>query len=124
MPLINRPKKNYNRKRQQNDLDKKKRNEIYNSSMWRKIRECKVISNPVCEVCEMENKVSLTEDIHHLISFTDYTGVERDAIAFDYNNLISVCKYHHNLLHHGFLKGATTLEEIEERIKNNEDKPL
>lgn len=121
---INKPKKNYNRKRQQNDLDKKKRNEIYNSSTWRNMRKAKAMENPICQICEMENKVSLTEDVHHLNSFTEYNGKERDAIAFDYNNLISVCKYHHNLLHHGFLKGATTLEEIEERIKNNEDKPL
>lgn len=124
MPTINKPKKNYNRKLQQKNLDKKKRSEIYNSSMWRNMRMAKQMANPLCQICEMENKVTLAEDIHHLISPFGYNGTERDAVAFDYNNLISVCKYHHNLLHHGYLKGATTLEEIAERIKYNEDKPL
>ena len=82
------------------------------------------MANPLCEVCEMENKTALTDDIHHLVSFTSFIGAERETVAFDYNNLIAVCKYHHNLLHHGYLKGATTLEEIEQRIKNNEEKPL
>lgn len=124
MPYINKPKKNYNKKKQQNDIDRKKRSEVYNSSTWRKLRLAKQMANPLCEVCEMENKTTLTEDIHHLVSYTQFTGAERDAVAFDYNNLIAVCKYHHNLLHHGFLKGATTLEEIEERLNNNEEKPL
>lgn len=119
MPTIKKPKKS-----QKNNIDRQKRSEVYSTSTWRKLRLAKQMANPLCEVCQMENKTALTEDIHHLVSFTQFTGVERDAVAFDYNNLIAVCKYHHYLLHHGFLKGATTLEEIEQRINNNEETPL
>lgn len=124
MPTIKKNKRNYNRKREQTDLDKQKRNEVYNSATWRKMRLAKQMANPVCEVCEMENKVSLTEDIHHLITFTNLTGTERDAVAFDYKNLIALCKLHHWEIHHGHLKGATTLEEIEERVNNKQNEPL
>lgn len=125
MPTINKPKK---KKNTDSDLDKKKRSEVYNSAMWRKMRLTKQMQNPLCEVCAMQNKIVLAEDIHHLVSFTKFNGAERDAIAFDSNNLISLCKQCHNLIHHGYLKGATSKEEIADRIKlhnnENEDKPL
>lgn len=119
---INKPKRNYNKKREQNDLDRKNRQKVYQSKMWEELRKAKNMENPICQVCEMINKVNLTQEIHHLRSFTKYVGNERDAVAYNYNNLIALCKYHHYLFHHGYLQGATTLEEIEERVKKNEDK--
>jgi len=121
MPTIFKHKKNYNPKKQQNDLEKKKRSEIYNSSRWRKMRLAKQMENPICEICKMLNKVSLTEDIHHLVSFTNLTGNERDAVAFDYNNLIALCKQHHNDIHHGWLKGAKSKEEIKQYIEAHKE---
>lgn len=120
MPTINKPKK---KKNTDSNLDKKKRMEVYNKALWRKMRLSKQMEKPLCEVCEMQGKTVLAEDTHHLISFSKYNGAERDAIAFDYNNLISLCKQCHNLIHHGYLKGATTKEEIADRIKlHNEEK--
>ena len=124
MPYINKPKKNYNAKRQQRDIDKKKRAEVYNTALWRRMRVAKQMAHPICEICDMIGRVNLTEDIHHLRSFTEYSGTERDAIAYDYNNLLAVCKEHHQLLHHGYLQGATTLEEIKERIEIHENQSL
>ncbi len=120
MPTINKPQK---KKNTDSELDKKKRMEVYNKALWRKMRLSKQMEKPLCEVCEMQGKTVLAEDTHHLISFSKYNGAERDAIAFDYNNLISLCKQCHNLIHHGYLKGATTKEEIADRIKlHNEEK--
>ncbi|MBR5842194.1 MAG: hypothetical protein IKY64_06260 [Bacteroidaceae bacterium] len=31
-------------------------------------------------------------DIHHIDSFTKYSGVKKLAVAYNYSNLLSVCK--------------------------------
>lgn len=122
MPTIFKPKKT--KKNPDTILNDKQRHEVYNTALWRKMRLAKQMQNPLCEVCEMQGKTVLAEDIHHLISFSKYTGAERDAIAYDSNNLISLCKQCHNLIHHGYLKGASTKEEIADRIElhNKEEK--
>ena len=40
------------------------------------------------------------EDIHHIDSFMNYTGTKRLAKAFDFNNLMSICKECHAKEHH------------------------
>ena len=40
------------------------------------------------------------EDIHHIDSFMNYTGTKRLAKAFDFNNLMSICKECHAKKHY------------------------
>lgn len=58
------------------------------------------MDNPLCEVCLLAGKVTLAIDIHHIISFlsTDNSN-KRSDLAFDYNNLQSVCKNCHQKIH-------------------------
>ena len=57
------------------------------------------MNNPLCELCLQKDKIVPAVDIHHRDSFTNYTGLARVAKAYDYNNLLSVCKECHSELH-------------------------
>lgn len=109
MPYINKPQK----RKPQNCINRKDAQAIYQSKIWKKLREAKRMMNPVCQVCELEGKTTLTEDIHHLIPFsTGKTEEERRALAFDFDNLISVCKHCHNRLHKTDLRGCQSIDAI------------
>ena len=67
---------------------------VYQDRRWRKLRAYKFKTNPLCELCELEGKTTQADEIHHIIPFE----VNPD-LAFDYDNLISVCVAHHKYLH-------------------------
>lgn len=97
MPYINKP------KRRSNDIGNiydAERRKIYNSTRWRKLREWKFICNPLCEECLKLNKIVKAEDIHHIKSFMSVDDVsERTRLAYDFDNLQSLCKQCHQKKH-------------------------
>lgn len=98
MPTINkqpRKKPDYT-KRGDNILAAK----IYNTPQWKNLRKIKLMSNPVCEMCLEQGKVSPTEEIHHITPIlTGKDELEMMDLAFNYDNLISLCKECHHSLH-------------------------
>lgn len=97
MPTIYKPKKTYRKNDNQHDAERRK---IYNSERWRRLRAMKFAASPLCEMCEMENKTVPAEDIHHIISFMSTTDPEqRYFLAYNMNNLMSLCKKHHQEIH-------------------------
>ena len=114
MPYINKPKRKYYGSDKQ---AYKKRQKIYQNPLWQKMRLAKLMEHPTCAVCEMEGKIKLAMDVHHIISFVKgKTEAEQEALAFDYNNIIPLCKECHWEIHHGYLKGATSLEQIKQYV--------
>lgn len=118
MPTINRKINKHQRPRNVTQ-NMKSRQEIYNTDLWKRLREMKRMNFPLCEVCNIEGKITPVADIHHLISFTHKEEAEKLRLAYDYDNLISVCKNCHTRLHQGDLKGCKTLEEIAARLNLN-----
>lgn len=61
-----------------------------------------MMDNPLCEVCLANDIITVGEDIHHIISFlsTDDSD-KRSNLAYDYNNLQTVCKTCHQKIHNG-----------------------
>ncbi|MDR1556806.1 MAG: HNH endonuclease [Tannerellaceae bacterium] len=99
MPTIYKPKKP---QRKDDTLRRKERREIYSSTRWQKLREWKMINNPLCEKCLEKDRVSPTEDIHHIISFMSTEDpLQRKQLAYDYDNLMSLCKECHQKIHNG-----------------------
>lgn len=80
------PKQRYN-----NTIAERKR--VYNTTLWRKLRQSKLMTNPICEVC----KTNTAEDVHHIKTFVNQNNWQ--DLAFDFNNLISVCRLCHNDIH-------------------------
>ena len=118
MPTIPRLKDSKKNKPQTEDVARKKRMQVYNNPLLIAIRKRKRQQNPLCEICLLEGKVTPTEDIHHLISYSNgRTQEERDLLAFDYQNTISLCKEHHSACHTGNYKGCYSLQEIKERYE-------
>ncbi len=97
MPTIYKPKK---AKKKEKKLYEEERRKIYKSTRWRKLRALKIAEQPLCEMCLKEGKTTIAEDVHHIESFMSTDDkVLRIALAYDYENLMSICKMHHQMIH-------------------------
>lgn len=97
MPTIYRPKKKQPKSGNQYDAERRK---IYNSERWRRLRAWKFACDPLCELCLQKDVVAPTEDIHHIVSFMSTDNPEqRKFLAYDYENLQSLCKQCHQRVH-------------------------
>ncbi len=114
MPTLNKGKGRRSR-READDLNRRDRMAIYNTARWRRMRVLQLMAQPLCQVCEGCGRTELAVDVHHLRSFTGFEGAARRMVAFDPDNLISLCKVCHQAVHHGYLKGAASLAEMIER---------
>lgn len=94
MPTLNKAKRQNN-----NSTKRKERQEVYNTSKWRKLRESKLLEHPLCEVCLAKGIITPAIDVHHIDSFMNYEGLKRLEKAYNYNNLQSICKECHTKLH-------------------------
>ena len=97
MAYIHRKKDNRNRHL---EMKRKERMKIYNSQRWRDMRDWKMVENPLCEMCLKEDRVTPVEEIHHMTSFMSTDDpIKRTNLAFDYGNLMSICKTCHQRIH-------------------------
>ena len=79
---------------------RKERQDIYNTSKWRKLRDAKLLNNPLCEVCLANNIITPADDIHHIISFLSTNDqLKRLELAYNYDNLQSICRKCHQKEH-------------------------
>lgn len=96
MPTITKRKK----QPQTSSLAQKDRIKIYNSVRWREVRRVKLMNDPLCEMCAEEGRTAPAEDIHHITSFMSTNDpVKRRWLAYDYSNLMSLCKQCHQKIH-------------------------
>jgi 5-methylcytosine-specific restriction endonuclease McrA len=66
--------------------------DIYQDKRWKTIRQAKFEENPLCELCEAAGRVTQTEEVHHKRPFqTGTTPEEIEILAFDWDNLQSLC---------------------------------
>lgn len=83
-----------------NNMYNQARRKIYDSERWRRLREWKLINNPLCELCLKDGNTVPAEDIHHIVSFMEVDDInERKRLAYDYDNLMSLCKRCHQRIH-------------------------
>ena len=94
MPTLQKPSKQKSRTFKREDRQK-----IYQSTKWKKLREVKLMNDPLCEICLSKGIIKPAVDIHHIDSFMNYTGNRRLETAYNYNNLKSLCKECHSELH-------------------------
>lgn len=96
MPTINKNKKS----NKSNTVNEQVRKSVYMTSRWRKLREAYLINHPLCEMCLKEGKITPAIDVHHIISFVDIIDLlRRKEVAYDYNNLMALCKVCHQKIH-------------------------
>lgn len=98
----------------------KARRKVYNSRQWRDgLRLVQLRKQPLCEVCLALGDITAGHDVHHRVSMNK-AKTESDFydLAYDEDNLATLCQYHHSLLHSKY-KGKT----VEELITILKDKP-
>lgn len=99
MPYIVKPKPKQTRK-----VNVEDRQSIYQSTKWKKLRSAKLMQQPLCEICLENGVITPADDVHHIDSFLNYSGNQRLYKAFDFANLMSVCKECHGKIHSGIIK--------------------
>lgn len=99
MPNIYKPKKAVKKRTDKYDADRRK---VYQSQRWRMLRLAKLSDVPLCEMCSKKGIIKPAVDVHHIVSFmsTD-DDIHRKALAYDYDNLMSLCKECHQFIHNG-----------------------
>lgn len=80
-------------------IQREERYKVYQSALWKKLRMAKLQQNPLCEICLQKGKIEPAIDVHHIDSFTQYQGLKLLEKAYNYSNLLSVCKQCHQQLH-------------------------
>lgn len=81
---------------------RKERIRIYSSERWKRLRLVKLYNDPLCERCLKVGKTVPADDVHHVVSFMSVDDpVGRRRLAYDYENLMSLCRACHNELHNG-----------------------
>ena len=95
MPYLKKPAKQKNR-----HINREDRRKIYDTSQWRKLRSAYLQQHPLCELCQREDKVVPAVDVHHIISFMSTNDhLKRKCIAYNPDNLMSLCKECHQKIH-------------------------
>ncbi len=95
MPYLKKPEKT-----KQTSIKREERNEVYTSTRWKKLRLSYLQNHPLCESCLKQDKFTPSVDIHHIISFMSTNDpLKRKYLAFDYNNLMALCKECHQKIH-------------------------
>ena len=75
-------------------------NKLINSYTWQKLRHRKFIANPVCEMCAKEGRATPTEEVHHIKPVeSGRDEAEMRRLAYDFDNLQSLCKACHAAVH-------------------------
>lgn len=102
MPTIKKPnKRKRDNSRKKHGLQAKIQRLIYNTSHWRKLVAAKKMMSPLCERCLSEGRTTATQEIHHIIPLKTCNGDLNYLLqlAFDYDNLMSVCCQCHEDIH-------------------------
>ena len=61
-----------------------------------------MVCNPLCEECEKRDRITPVDDVHHIVSFMSTDDpLERLRLAFDFDNLMSLCDECHAKKHAG-----------------------
>lgn len=91
--------KNYNKHVRYNQ-DNEKYSKFYSTQAWRTVRRNKLMSDPMCEVCASEGRITKADMVHHIIELrTPIIGWEH---RLDRDNLQSICYECHNKVEHEY----------------------
>ena len=99
MPTINKPKKNYSRKK--HGVHELIQKHVYSTTRWRHVRNSYFMQFPLCQKCLAEGRTTATQEIHHVIPLKTCNGDLNYLIqlAFDYDNLMALCSKCHEEIH-------------------------
>lgn len=104
MPTVKKPARKKSKKPRKWS-NRQLRQKVYNSREWRELRAWYIAHHPLCERCtEQQGKTTPAIAVHHKTSFAKYFQngeiTEKSLqVAFDPENLMSVCEDCHKKEH-------------------------
>ena len=107
----------------------KDKQEIYNSREWKELRIQKLRANPLCEQCQKDGEaagilggyIRSATCVHHIVPIeTAKTKDEMKRLAFDVNNLRSLCFACHARIHKEL--GSNTAKIVRQRAEARQDR--
>ena len=103
--------------------------DIYNSREWKELRIQKLRANPLCEQCIKDGEaigipggyIRSATCVHHIVPIeTAKTKDEMKRLAFDVNNLRSLCFACHARIHKEL--GSNTAKIVRQRAEARQDR--
>ena len=95
--IVKKPKKHIYHPKHDKNADIAK---IYNSAKWQKLRNAYLMEHPLCERCLEKGIIKEAAEIHHKKPIsTGNSNSEMREIAYDYDNLMSLCTECHHKIH-------------------------
>lgn len=100
---------------------------LLNTAKWRKLRRKQLVKQPLCEECLKRGTIKAADQVHHKRPIERALSFEEmEILAYDSNNLESVCQECHKNIHnhmgsHNDTKAAMKRiqkAEIDEYLKN------
>lgn len=91
---------------------------LLNAKRWKELRAWKLRTQPTCEMCEREGKVSAAIDCHHIIPVESASSpAEMERLAYNPSNLMSLCIPCHIRIHKEM--GKSKKENHAERVNQS-----
>lgn len=91
---------------------RKERQLIYNTPQWKNLSKAFKMANPLCEECLKKGIIKEAQHIHHIQSFMSVDDeLRRMELAYDWNNLQSLCVECHQIKHQNNKNKITTYEK-------------
>lgn len=75
-------------------------NRYYQDHRWKELRNWYYNLHPCCEICEAQGIVTPADHVHHCKKFS--SGLTEEAkynLLLNPNNLMSVCRHDHKIIH-------------------------
>lgn len=109
MPQINKPEKKPRPERKETDM-RKLRQQAYQNTAWRKLRDTYMHQHPICQECLKQGKITPATDVHHIKSPFQHGEINYNLLL-DYDNLMALCKDCHGNIH-AAQQGHVSPEEV------------
>ena len=73
---------------------------FYRTKAWKRCKQAYLTKvNYLCELCQREGLITPAEAVHHIKPITPDNMTDPN-ITLNHNNLMAVCRKHHDQLHH------------------------
>lgn len=120
MPIIQKPERKPRPPRKETDM-RKLRQQAYQNTTWRKLRDTFMKEHPICERCLAKGKITPATDVHHIKS-AFRNGEVNYSLLLDDKNLMSLCKECHGDIHasqQGHVSPEDVLKQLDDLFNNN-----
>lgn len=90
---------------------------LINSTKWTTLRNYQLRKHPLCQRCEEQGRLRLANEVHHIIPIESVSNQQSmQTLAYDANNLMSVCRQCHHEIH------AEMQSHTKHAVKENNDR--